>query len=75
MYRNVFRYLLSSIFRVSLRHRLDHRRPVRTADGTLAAIIGITGPVDALTDAQIAHLIPKIRCAAATLGARIPTTG
>jgi len=49
--------------------------PMRTADATLAAIIGITGPVEALTDAQIAHPIPKIRCAAATLGARIPTTG
>jgi hypothetical protein len=26
---------------------------MRTADATLAAIIGITGPVEALTDAQI----------------------
>jgi IclR family acetate operon transcriptional repressor len=33
--------------------------PVCTADGTLAAIIGITGPVDALTDAQMAHLIRR----------------
>jgi len=49
--------------------------PVRAADGTLAAAIGITGPADALTDAQIAHLIPEIRRAAATLGARIPATG
>jgi len=31
--------------------------------------------IDALTDAQFAHLIPKNRCAAATLGTRIPTTG
>jgi len=49
--------------------------PVRAADGTLAAAIGITGPADALTDAEIAHLIPEIRRAAATLGARIPATG
>jgi IclR family transcriptional regulator, acetate operon repressor len=36
---------------------------------------GITGSADALTDAQIAQLMPEIRRAAATLGARIPTKG
>jgi IclR family acetate operon transcriptional repressor len=49
--------------------------PVRAADGTLAAVIGITGSSEALTDAHIAHLIPEVRRAAATLGARIPATG
>jgi len=44
---------------------------VRAVDGTLAAVIGVT----ALTDAQIAQLIPEIDRAAATLGARIPTNG
>ena len=47
---------------------------MRTADGTLAATIAITGRVDMLTDAQI-PLIPKIRRTAATLGAWIPITG
>jgi IclR family acetate operon transcriptional repressor len=48
--------------------------PVRAADGTLAAVLGITAPADALVDADVARLIPEVRRAAAALGSRIPVT-
>jgi IclR family acetate operon transcriptional repressor len=49
--------------------------PVRAADGKVAAVIGVTGPADTLTDSQISRLITEVRRAATTLGARIPVTG
>ncbi|WP_255374757.1 IclR family transcriptional regulator [Mycobacterium sp. NAZ190054] len=49
--------------------------PVRAADGKLAAVLGITGPADTLTETQISRLITEVRRAATTLGARIPITG
>ncbi|MDF3305754.1 IclR family transcriptional regulator [Rhodococcus sp. T2V] len=66
-------------FAVSVSERLfgivSVTAPVRAADGTLVAVLGVTGPTDALDDAQIAHLIPEVRRAATTLGARVPVTG
>jgi IclR family transcriptional regulator, acetate operon repressor len=49
--------------------------PVRAADGALAAVLGVTGPADELTDPQIARLITEVRRAATALGARIPAAG
>jgi len=49
--------------------------PVRTVDGTLVAVLGVTGPTDTLTEARIQHLVPEVRRAATTLGTRVPTTG
>jgi IclR family acetate operon transcriptional repressor len=47
--------------------------PVRTVDGTLAAVLGITAPADGMAERQLAALIPEVRNAAITLGQRIPT--
>ncbi|BBX32320.1 IclR family transcriptional regulator [Mycolicibacterium mageritense DSM 44476 = CIP 104973] len=49
--------------------------PVRSADGALAAVLGVTGPADELSDSQVARLITEVRRAAAALGARIPDAG
>ncbi|MFC9551423.1 IclR family transcriptional regulator [Rhodococcus sp. NPDC056960] len=66
-------------FAVSVSERLfgiaSVTAPVRAVDGTLVAVIGVTGPVDALTDAQIEHLIPEVRRAATSLGTRVPVAG
>ncbi|WP_244373416.1 IclR family transcriptional regulator C-terminal domain-containing protein [Rhodococcus sp. ZPP] len=35
--------------------------PVGAADGTRVAVLGVTGPADALNDTQIARLIPEVR--------------
>jgi IclR family transcriptional regulator, acetate operon repressor len=49
--------------------------PVRTADGALAAVIGITEVAERMTEERVAELIPEVRNAAITLGQRIPTVG
>lgn len=49
--------------------------PVRAPDGRLVAVLGVTGPAEAFTDALLPRLITEVRRAAATLGARIPVTG
>lgn len=46
--------------------------PVRSADGLLAAVLGITGPAESFSEAQIAKVVPQIRRAATQLGERIP---
>ena len=66
-------------FAVSVSERLygiaSVTAPVRAADGTLVAVLGVTGPADTLTDTQIDHLIPEVRRAATTLGTRVPVAG
>jgi IclR family acetate operon transcriptional repressor len=47
--------------------------PVRTVDGTLAAVLGITAPAERMTERQVAELVPEVRRAASTLGSRLPT--
>jgi IclR family transcriptional regulator, acetate operon repressor len=47
--------------------------PVRTSDGALIAVLGITGPAERLTEELATALIPEVRRAAATLGSRLPT--
>jgi IclR family acetate operon transcriptional repressor len=49
--------------------------PVRSSDGKLAAVLGITGPADAFVEPKVARLITEVRRAAIALGARIPATG
>jgi IclR family transcriptional regulator, acetate operon repressor len=49
--------------------------PVRTGDGALAAVIGITAPAERLSEQQVSELIPEVRNAAITLGQRLPTVG
>lgn len=49
--------------------------PVRTAGGTLVAVLGITGPADEIVEPHIARLITEVRRAATALGARMPGTG
>lgn len=46
--------------------------PVRTSDGALAAVLGITGPAESFTDAEVAKMVPEVRRAATLLGQRIP---
>jgi IclR family acetate operon transcriptional repressor len=47
--------------------------PVRTGDGALAAVLGITAPAERLSEQHIAELVAEVRNAAITLGQRIPT--
>ena len=49
--------------------------PVRAADGKLAAVLGVTGPADTLTESQITRLVTEVRWAATNLSNRIPSTG
>ncbi|MDX1874136.1 IclR family transcriptional regulator [Mycolicibacterium sp. 120266] len=48
--------------------------PVRAADGTLCAAIGLTGPADAIDGAAQKTLVAEARRAADALGGRIPLT-
>lgn len=48
--------------------------PVRSPDGKLAAVLGVTGPADTLTDSQISRLVTEIRWAATNLSSRIPVS-
>ncbi len=67
-------------FAVSVSERLygiaSVTAPVRASDGTLVAVLGVTGPADSLTDTRIAQLIPpEVRRAATTVGTRVPVAG
>lgn len=46
--------------------------PVRAADHSLVAVLGVTGPADAIDEATQKSLIAEVRRAAAALGARAP---
>jgi IclR family transcriptional regulator, acetate operon repressor len=47
--------------------------PVRTVDGALVAVLGVTGPAERMTEQQVAEIVPEVRRAATTLGSRLPT--
>lgn len=49
--------------------------PVRSSDGKLVAVLGVTGPADTLTKPQISRLVTEVRWAATNLGSRIPVSG
>ncbi|AQT81579.1 IclR family transcriptional regulator [Mycolicibacterium litorale] len=46
--------------------------PVRSTDGSLQAVLGVTGPADSIDEDTRASLIAEVRRAAAAFGARIP---
>lgn len=46
--------------------------PVRSADGVLLAVLGVTGPADSVDDVTQGQLISEVRRAADALGARAP---
>lgn len=46
--------------------------PVRAGDGSLQAVIGVTGPADSINDDTRAGLVAEVRRAADAFGARIP---
>ena len=46
--------------------------PVRDSDGHLAAVLGITGPANALTPDTLNRITPEVRRAATSLGSRLP---
>jgi IclR family acetate operon transcriptional repressor len=48
--------------------------PVRAADGTLLAVLGVTGPTDSIDTNTQTALIAEVRRAAAALGTRAPVT-
>lgn len=46
--------------------------PVRAGDGSLQAVLGVTGPSDSINDDTRAGLVAEVRRAADAFGARIP---
>jgi IclR family acetate operon transcriptional repressor len=46
--------------------------PVRAQDGTLAAVLGVTGPAESFGEDARSQLVAEVRRAATTLGARVP---
>lgn len=46
--------------------------PVRSSDGDMVAVLGITGPSDAVDGDSLPGLIAEVRRAASTLGVRVP---
>ncbi|TRW88429.1 IclR family transcriptional regulator [Mycolicibacterium sp. 018/SC-01/001] len=46
--------------------------PVRSADGTLCAVLGVTGSADVLDDAARAAVVAEVRRAAEAFGSRLP---
>ncbi|MCF6390206.1 IclR family transcriptional regulator [Mycobacterium sp. MBM] len=49
--------------------------PVRSANGMLVGVLGITGPADEMAGPQIARAITEVRRAATALGSRMPVSG
>lgn len=66
----------TSGYAVSVSERLDGiasvTAPVRTQDGQLAAVLGVTGPETALTATTLDEVISEVRRAASFLGSRLP---
>ncbi|OZE96708.1 IclR family transcriptional regulator [Rhodococcus sp. 15-1154-1] len=48
--------------------------PVHAQDGTLAAVLGVTGPAESFGEGTRTKVVAEVRRAAAILGARVPTS-